>query len=197
MQEYKPPGRNYGIKIYLAIAASVIILLGTYFFIFNYSETMNIIRGTETDSSCPYITKYFKPPANQVLINIRGNNPLLNNKKFILAMKYYEERNYNKAGKLYREIYMTGNRNPSLMFYTAVCDLAINEKKEALDLLLALKQQGDLLYADEVDWYLSLIFIETGQLSSGIKMLYKILNTNSVFKDSVKIVIKDLEITLH
>ena len=197
MPEFRLQRSSKGTKLYLAVAASVILVFGAYFLLFNYAETMEFIGDGDSEIKGEYIKKYFHPPSYQLSLRTRGDNNLMNNGEFLLAIKYYNERNYKKAGKLFRSVLDDSDQNPELIFYAAICDIATNKTNEAFGMLQQLKHNGDLLYSEQVDWYLSLLYLETGRLSGGIKNLYKILRSENLYKDSVKVVLGDIEKIIH
>lgn len=149
------------------MAASVVILAGTLFMLFNQSPT---------DANTLF-KQYYEPYKNMVHPIERGvvsetENPELK------AFQFYDDNNYEAAETAFELAYST-EQKPYLLLYQAICALENNNIIKAEQLLNEHQKHNDE-FKNQNKWYLALLYLKTNRTSQAKILLTEL--TSSDFK---------------
>lgn len=151
----KPFNKN----IRLAIAVVLLLFFGL---IGNY-----IIQQANMNETL-YAT-YFEPYPNALAPVTRGQDAPRD--LLVDAMRFYEDRNYEKAAKLLDRALATMDiLTTEILFYKAMCLVNLKKEKEALGILRQIKHKKTR-YTSQIYWYGALIHIKFDENEKALKAL--------------------------
>ena len=120
-----------------------------------------------------------------------GDNEL--NSDLVLAMQFYENKNYTEALKLFESILLSDPSRIGLNFYSGVSRMETKEYE------LAGKSFGKIIddryniYIEQAEWYLSLCYVITDQEDKAIMLLEKIIDENGYYHKKARSVLRKLK----
>lgn len=122
----------------------------------------------------------------------RSKDDVLNS-DLLQAMKFYDNKNYAEALKLFESILQTDPGRIGLNFYSGVSQMEIKEYE------LAGKSFGKVIddrynmYIEQAEWYLSLCYIITDQDDKAIHLLEKIIEGKGFYRKEAGKILKKLQ----
>jgi len=154
-----------------SVAASLSLLFIAYFQIYL------------AKSNYKYLSSFYSAPHNYYMPTLRSANQ--NNKfaEIIEGMHYYDIQKYEEALEKLQTAYENDKTNENLMFYLASSNLLLNNISEAKEIFIKLKNSGNMFYKKHVDWSLSLIYLEEGDIEKAKSLLIRIKNSNNSFSE--------------
>ena len=165
---------------------STVLLLSTFYFLL----LLPSCQPPELDTSS-VIQDYFTPYPNEVVLVKKGAAPSTMAGQ---AMKLYEEGRYDQAIILFNELVQiegSVEKRYSWIFYKGNAELAQNQYQKALTTFSYLPSDHPL-YKDS-RWYVSLIYLQLGQIKEAKKTLQQIPPTHQKYAD-VQSLIEDFDL---
>ena len=114
------------------------------------------------------------------------------NSDLVLAMQFYENKDYNEALKLFESILLADPDRIGINLYSGISRMEIKEYE------LAGKSFGKIIddrynvYMEQAEWYLSLCYIITGQNEKVIPLLEKIIDGNGFYRKNASSLLRKL-----
>ena len=108
------------------------------------------------------------------------------------ALSFYKRGEYNKAAKLLSEILKPKEKNTELLFYLAIAQLNSDSIGAAIRNFEFLNQVENYEYRDQVLYYLALAYIKVGDRGKAKRILYRIRESESEYKDKSNEILKKL-----
>lgn len=146
MKVLKSPKKKSNYRL-LAIAASLLILVGAFFF----------IKQSGSGSSPQDLYAAYYEPFNPNT-GVRGNDVEQSIQDFDKA---YKAKNYTKALGLV-DVIQTQKETLDWNLYKAICLMETGARDEAEKVLLLLNEEGAALLSHEAKWYLSMLYLKQG-----------------------------------
>lgn len=129
-------------------AAAAIILAISFVFLFNRSE-----------SSDELFARNFEPYPNVFEPTQRGVDGTSDKRASAFAM--YEQRNFEGAAKLFKEL-LSEKKEPEILLLLGNANLVLNREEEAKNNFLTLIRDFDGL-DEQAKWFLSLCYLKSGE----------------------------------
>lgn len=142
----------------IAVAASVVILLGAFFFL----KPSGLTPGLSL-----YNSLYQTDPGLPTLMGAT-DNPI-----FTEAMVSYKEGDYQKALESFNVLSLANPGNDTLAFYQGACYLELDQPQESLQAF----QQIDTdkpIWGNKAEWYSAMARLKAGQLDEARELFGKI-----------------------
>ena len=114
------------------------------------------------------------------------------NSDLVLAMRFYENREYNEALKLFERILVNDPSRIGVNFYSGVSQMEIENYELAGKSFDKVIDDRYNMYIEQAEWYLSLCYIITGQDENAAHLLEKIINDNSFYRKEARSMLKKL-----
>lgn len=152
----KKSGKNRFFQI-TGIAAVVALMIAlSYGLFFNPVDTQAVFE--------EYYSPYYNVlgGAERSVDNVNGN----------LAMRLYEQQQYEEALLVFREAIHQNPDNPSLPFYKALSHLSVEEADSAIADLTRVVNQTEAPLQEPARWYLGLAYLQKGDTKKA-KELFK------------------------
>jgi tetratricopeptide (TPR) repeat protein len=108
---------------------------------------------------------------------------------FSQAMKFYNERKYDKSA----EILLANQLNAASKFYAAISLMELGDYKKAEPILSAVAADDTNLFVDQAEWYLGLCFLMNDKFDLAIKQFEKIASTQNYYNDKAAEIIKKID----
>jgi len=168
-----PPGKRIPLKTWLAVAASVLLLLsaGSYFL------------WSTTHSAQHLALQHIETPHELVDEVKRGAEGIAQNKG--RAMEAYYNQQYEVALQYLQAIEAQDQADADVYFQMGLC-LMYQQRpayQGALDAFAEAKKSDPARYQDEINWYSALCFILTNQLDAAKATLQKVADSPSSRKN--------------
>jgi len=148
----------------IGIAATVSLMIIAFY----------TFRNTTTDTSELYAQYYQPYPNVEAPISrsdINASNP------FAL----YENRDYEKAMEKFKALRSTQPDEPSIIFYSAICQLELGSTTQAISSLRELLELHENKYSRPALWYLSLAYLKSDQTREAISQLNDLTSIDDVY----------------
>ncbi|MCX6258717.1 MAG: hypothetical protein NTW49_12595, partial [Bacteroidia bacterium] len=126
LPDYRPGQKKAGTQYLLAIAASVLVVISSFYFILSYISSTGLSSARQHQVENKLFVKYFKPPVDIIKFNTRGNSLLSDNSNFIMAMDDYDKKDFADAKLIFDQLLVQGYDSPNLLFYSSVCDIVMH-----------------------------------------------------------------------
>lgn len=141
--------------IYMAIAAMLIIALGSFWFL-------------RTDSNENLYASYFTPdPGLPTTMSSQGNY------EFYRAMVDYKQRNYNTAIASWQTQLLAKPENDTLNYFIGVAQMANKNEVVSIESLQKVTEASASTFKSEAYFYLGLAYLKTGDQAQAIQALKK------------------------
>jgi tetratricopeptide (TPR) repeat protein len=114
------------------------------------------------------------------------------NSDLVLAMKFYENREYHEALKLFERILVNDPSRIGLNFYSGVSQMEIENYELAGKSFDKVIDDRYNMYIEQAEWYLSLCYIVTGQDDKAAHLLEKIINDNGYYRKNARSMLRKL-----
>ena len=186
-----PVIRHIPYLMYFSYAAAVLVFiaLGVYLIFFYQPLPQKLF------------TEYFVPYDNDLIASPRSSEipeqfSHFSEKAYdqiLIGMKYYEKGDFEKASEILDNKLFNKTRDPELVFYLALSQLACGKTGEAIGNLESLSEHPDHLYRDEVTWYLALAYLNSGEENRTKELLQKISGTKNPYAQQAKELLKKLK----
>jgi len=157
----------------VAAAASVIILLGLAVqFLIPSSYSNDKLFSMYYDSE------------NSLHVERSGDGNLVE------ALRFYQQRNYANALKLFTQILEKDPMNIAIRFYSGISYIEIEEFDEAISAFQYIINDDNNLYIEPAHWYLGLCYLKDNRTDAALKQFTKIASesTNYYQKDASRII---------
>lgn len=181
MKEKKDP---IGFKGYLRVAAVILALV--------VLSSPIIYNKYFKKSSCEKLfTEYFEPYSN--ISSQRGS--LIDEENLLKesAMYFYEKGDYNKAILSFEELLSHYNtKDNQTLFYYGISCLGSEENAKAIEVLNKLNEEGDLVFYEQVKWYLALAYLNVSEKEKSKNLLVKLVDYNGSYLDRANELIRKL-----
>ena len=165
--------------VYLSIAASFLLLIGTsaYFFMFNnkvnYAEIA--LQNREAEKGLPV----FMSANNEVGLSE--------------AMTLYKQKNYSESLNLLKKIELTKPTNDTIIYYIGLNNELINNTQEAIKYFEKLISVESSIFKEKAEYRLSLCYLIKGEVNKAKTMLNAITEQQQhAFKTNAEKVLKEL-----
>ena len=142
---------------YLAIAASLVLMIGTYFFMQNNVPTYNDYNQHENAS---FGERGVEEPAAKVAKVLKKAQIAFNEKRFQDALPYFET-------------VLKVDNKPEINYFYAICLIETENYLKAEDVLMTIKD-GKSVYKDRATWYLALMRLKQKSYQSCKNLLKQI-----------------------
>lgn len=159
------------------MAASVVVLAGTLFMLFNQSPT---------DSNTLF-KEYYEPYKNVVHPIERSGASETENPE-LKAFQFYDANNY-EAGETAFELAYSTEQKPYLLLYQAICALENNNIIKAEQLLNEHQKHNDE-FKNQNKWYLALLYLKTNRTSQAIILLTELASSDFKSKQAIELLNK-------
>lgn len=103
------------------------------------------------------------------------------NAKINEALSLYYNQEYNAASIIFEQVLVPKGKNNELVLYMAISELFSNNLDTAINNLTYLSSLNNYAFKDQVDYYLSLAYIKSNQLSKARKLLNHLVEGNSEY----------------
>ncbi|MEA3444857.1 MAG: hypothetical protein U9R19_09060 [Bacteroidota bacterium] len=171
----------------LAVAASISLILISYFAFF--SNSFNKIEGNEIASNMPYVCEYLQPPINYFMQRSRGRSE---ENKLSDAMLLYDNQQYKQASIIFDELLLTDSNKVNVLFYGGVSYAKSNQPKKALECFMETETKENI-FSQELQWYKSLIYLDTGEIEKAKELLYGIINSESKYQKDAELILLNIK----
>lgn len=171
----------------LSAAAAVAIILVSYFSFFNPDS--NLFNKKEIASNLPYVNEYLDPPINYFMQRSRSRSV---ESKISDAMLLYDAGQYNQATVIFDELLESEVENVNILFYAGVSYLMANQPQKALDCFMKTEMKENI-FEQELQWYKSLIYLDTGDNEKAKKLLHEIINSGSKYQKNAREILETIK----
>ncbi|MCB0687524.1 MAG: hypothetical protein KDC53_13405 [Saprospiraceae bacterium] len=144
----------------IAIAASVVLLLGAFFFLRPAATTPGLAL---------YEELYQKDPGLPTLMGAT-DNPI-----FMDAMVSYKEGDYKKALESLDVLKIANPQNDTLAFYQGLCHLELDQPQKSIQAFEQI-DPAKPVWGVKAEWYRALALLKNNQLDQAKVILQKIAN---------------------
>lgn len=152
----------------LAIAASVVVLLG--FFIFNQLKTPTFNDYNTHDT---------------IDLTVRGENV----RELLEATKAFNNREFSKANSILEGLLKTDKNNRQLQLYYAITNVEL-DRFEVADVLLNAISKSESVYKNRAIWYHALSKLKQGKTNETVALLKQIPEEADDYKQANKLLNK-------
>jgi len=170
-------------KIVTGIAAGLAILLASIW----------TFRNTQIQQPSELFSEFYSPYPND-LVKIERSNE--NNSFLQKAMIKYSQKEYQAAiNDIDQYIFNEESEHldNELLFFKAISYVSLNNLPEARQSLETLNSIENFEYSDKVSWYLSLVYLKTGDIVTAKKSLEQLINSGQSYKmEEAKIILRQL-----
>ncbi len=175
--------KTIGVKRWLSYAAGILILAGFLSFFFQSNPT--------NDLTTLYLENFSPYPNDYIRIE-RGEHKASALREIFID---YERKEYNKViHGIDTQLKDSNDIDLKLVFFKAICKMAIGEQEEASHLLYSLKQSKLENYENQINWYTALNSLELNNLEKAKTHLKSIVSAEDEFrKTSAIALLKKLE----
>ena len=165
--------------VYLSIAASFLLLIGTsaYFFMFNTKPNYNEIalQNREIEKGLPV----FMSSSNEVGISE--------------AMNFYKQNKYSESLNLLKKIELNKPTNDTVIYFIALNNELINNTQEAISYYEKLIPVESSIFKEKAEYRLSLCYLVKGDIIKAKALLKAITEKQQhTFKSNAEKVLKEL-----
>lgn len=168
--------KDFKIAWYWAVAATVVITIGSYFMFFKKANPQEL-----------YVDNYQVFP-NAVAPSVRDGNET--NTDSSSAFKYYDAEKYLEAAGMFSEIFEK-NQAEYALFYQIQCYLALGDTQKAIDLLLnASFTDGKVPYNTLQKWYLAMAYLKQNEIETAKLYLELLTNYENIQKQKAEQLLK-------
>lgn len=177
-------------KVYMQVfsaAAAVALILVSYFTFFNPARSD--FDNNEIASTLPHVHEYFAPPINYYIQRSRGRSV---ENKISDAMLFYDAGQYKQAAVLFDEILPLDTTNVNLLFFGGVSYLMSNQPDKAIDCFIRTEKRENT-FEQEIKWYKSLIYLDTGKAEKATDLLNEIVDSGSKYEPDAKKILNSLK----
>jgi tetratricopeptide (TPR) repeat protein len=171
----------------LSAAAAIAVLLISYFAFFNPGD--NEFSSKELASNLPFVHEYFEPPINYFIQRSRGRSV---ESKISDAMLLYDAGQYKQAAKIFDDLLLTETENFNILFYGGVSYLMSNQPEKALECFMKTETKENN-FDQELQWYKSLIYLDTGDDEKAKTILLEIINSGSKYQKNAKEILETIK----
>lgn len=171
----------------MSAAAAVAIILVSYFSFFSTGD--NEFDNGEIASTLPYTHEYFEPPANYFMQRSRGRSV---ESKISDAMLLYDAGQYKQAAQIFDDLLETEAENYNVLFYGGVSYLMSNQPEKALECFMKTETKENI-FDQELQWYKSLIYLDTGDDEKAKKILMEIIDTGSKYQKNAREILETIK----
>jgi tetratricopeptide (TPR) repeat protein len=180
--------RNFHIKWY-HVAASIIILLGISFIL------CLMLRPPKNER---LYAQYFKPYDGTYMTRGGEEHPKpkdtfqLALDKYHLALDEYNDGNYEKSWKMFKELPVVGPFKMEMVLYKGISVMEINKYDDAIHAFQYIIKDNSTLLVEEAKWYLTLCYLKTSNMTEAKKTLTHIVSSNAFHKKEAEEILKSL-----
>jgi len=172
------PGKTPKKGAYLKYAAFIagLVIIGT----------ITLFRGNNLDSK-ELMNRYYKPyeaPASQR----SGNSEL--NPDFILALEFYNTRDYENAAKLFNRVIEFDSKNMQSVLLNGISNFEDKKYPEAKKSFVNVIEDNDNLFIETAKWYLALCYINTNEREKAKQYLELISKEGGIYSRDAKKIIR-------
>lgn len=133
--------------------------------------------------------KYYKP--YDVTVSYRSGNSEVN-KILLNALERYEEKDYEHAVVLFEKVLEKRQDDMAVRLYSGISYMEDKKYMKATKSFIRIISNGDNLFFEQAQWYLSLCYLRTNKLDKAVVVLNKIIEEDSYYKKQADKVLKDL-----
>jgi hypothetical protein len=155
-------------NLWLKIAAVILILVVTGFFIKQAFDKPDLITLINEELSQPY------PVSNVVRGPSHGDD-------YNKALEMYKNKNYVQASLYFEKAAKSENDHATVTFYNALSSLYSGHYPRAISLLES-RTISASRYSQQAQWYLSLAYIKSEKQTKGVEILKRMQNSPHVYK---------------
>ena len=165
-------------KIGYSVAATVLFL-----------SLLTVKSLTSTYTGDKLFDKYYSPlEANSY--RMRGNSQE-GTEKLQQGIDYYMSKDYSKAEMAFEQLEGFGENHSEMLLYSGLNKMQQGNYPGAIGLFEDLLSKQDL-FVPEVQWYLGLCYVKTGDKLKAIEMMESLANTEGLYKNKARVILKDL-----
>lgn len=165
-------------KIGYSVAAAVLVL-----------SLLTVKSLTSTYTGDNLFDKYYSPlEANSY--RMRGNSQE-GIEKLQDGIDYYVSKDYAKAEMAFEQLAGPSENRSEILLYSGLNKMQQGNYTGAIALFEDLLSQQDL-FVPEVQWYLGLCYVKTGDKLKALPMMESLANTEGLYKNKARIILKDL-----
>lgn len=114
------------------------------------------------------------------------------NSDLVMAMQFYENREYHEALKVFERILVSDPSRIGLNFYSGVSQMEIKDYERAGKSFGKVIDDRYNMYMEQAEWYLSLCYIITEQDVKASHLLEKIINDNGYYQKEARGILRKL-----
>lgn len=162
----------------IAIAASIAILLGAFFYFRPFSPSQG---------QALYQAFYQADPGLPTMMGAT-DNPI-----FADAMVSYKEGEYQKALESFKMLSVANSSNDTLSFYQGICQLELGQTTESIESFSKINLSKPI-WGNKAEWYQTMALLNANQLPEARSKLEKIANDGTHrYQQQAKEVLEALE----
>ncbi len=136
-------------------------------------------------------TQYFKPYDGDYATRSVEEHPKPKD-KYYLALDQYNAGNYEQSWKMFNELSNVDSIKIDAMFYMGNSAMEINKFDDAISSFKYILKDSNSLYLDEAEWYLSLCYLKTSDITDAKKTLTHIVSEDLFCKKDAEEILKGL-----
>ncbi|MBN2212623.1 MAG: hypothetical protein JW723_00135 [Bacteroidales bacterium] len=133
--------------------------------------------------------RYYNPYESHITFRSADNDI---NTDLVLAMQFYENKNYNEALKLFESILQADPTRIGLNFYSGISQMEIKEYDQAGKSFNKVVEDRYNMYFEQAEWYLSLCYIITNQNDKAARLLEKIKSDHGFYHKEARKLLRKL-----
>jgi tetratricopeptide (TPR) repeat protein len=153
----------------LAAACFVALLVTSFFLYSNYSRPSND----------KIFANYYHRYEAELLTRSAGPSEVSD---LIKAIQLYDKGNYQEAIVKLEAIIKSDASNTAARFFIGVSYIETKNFDKAIENLNFVIAQNDTAFVEHAEWYLSLCYVKTNQMSKAKTLLHKIANGTTFYK---------------
>lgn len=142
--------------------------------VFLISSVVFYLTANRTPNYSKLFDESFVPYQDMISQQSRGDNsenkPLIND-----AMKYYNEKKFDKAILLFDKIVKNKQSNDAVIYYYGISCLGSKENNIAIELLSQLSVNPGSMFFEQAKWYLALAYLYKQDKENTAKILHEII----------------------
>ncbi len=166
----------------LKIAASIIIVFGLSFYLYN---TFSISKGSRIFEKNYQAYEYSNAS--------RSVNDTELHQKFQNALKAYNSQEYKTAGDLFQYVRAKNSEYLIAEMLLGICYIELDETKKAIKVFENITEKDDYLMKETANWYLGLCYLKSEDYNNAMVIFEQFISYDNFYNEKAQKILKKIK----